>query len=101
MDLFCVFAKRSYKRRGEPYLIMMIKPGRAAFLASVLDSKWTPEREFSKSSGCKYLRNLVGLPGFDPGNSCTPIVGPECRGESRSGANRERRCGLAATLILG
>ena len=37
---------------------------------------WTPSgrqtRVLSRSAGCKSLRNLVGLPGFEPGTSCTP-----------------------------
>jgi hypothetical protein len=38
--------------------------------------KWTPvglqNRVLAGVPGCYVLRNLVGLPGFEPGTSCTP-----------------------------
>jgi hypothetical protein len=38
----------------------------------VLDSSWTPETGLGDPGLCKSMRNLVGLPGFEPGSSCTP-----------------------------
>jgi hypothetical protein len=37
-----------------------------------MDSGWTPPTAIEKSAGCISMRNLVGLPGFEPGTSCTP-----------------------------
>ena len=37
-----------------------------------LDSSWTPERRFGRTTVRKSLRNLVGPPRFELGTSCTP-----------------------------
>ena len=47
------------------------------FIAAARHEYWCASRRnwtcfAGGSCGCKYLRNLVGLPGFEPGTSCTP-----------------------------
>ena len=50
-----------------------------------MDSSWTPKRRLDEISGCNSLRNLVGLPGFEPGTSCTPSTKPASTGSVISG----------------
>jgi len=50
---------------------------------------WTPigrqTMPLGRSAGYKSLGNLVGLPGFEPGTSCTPSTRPASTGHTASG----------------